>query len=80
MNEAKIEITGDEKYEEAWSFTGLTPPNGAVEIKRVKTKYDTFIYYKDINGNLFYQSKKTMEFEREMRERKIVRNIIKGRR
>lgn len=75
-----IEITGNEKWGEARSFPGLTPPNDAVEVLRKKTKNDTYIYYKDEDGNLYYNTKSTIAFELEMRERKRVGNIIKGRR
>jgi hypothetical protein len=54
--------------EEARSFPGLEPPNGAKEVARIKKSYGTYIYYRDKQGNCWYDSVEGMEFKRKIAE------------
>ena len=79
MNDEEIVITGDENWNEARSLPpGTPPPNGAIEVCREKTDKDTYYYYKDPKGNLYFQTKNTLEFESWMQERNRVTKIKKG--
>lgn len=66
------------KKGEIWSYPGL-PPSDAVEIGREVTAQDTIIYYRDKSGEYRYQSKRTIAFEEEMRERELIRQRTKRR-
>ncbi len=70
------EIT-DIDWESARSFSGLLPPNEAEEIARKKCGDNTYIFYRDSDGNLWYNTTKGIAFELEMQERDKVRNITK---
>ena len=67
----------DIDYGEARSFEGLVPPNKAIEIERQKVGSNTYIYYQDEAGNLYYNSTNGIAFEREMQERRRVSKIRK---
>ncbi len=61
----------------ARSFPGLIPPNEAEEIARKKYGDNTYIFYRDSEGNLWYNTTKGIAFELEMQERDKVRKITK---
>ena len=50
----------------AYSFTGLKPPNDAWYIGSKEKSGDTYHYYKDAEGNYYYDSEKGRKFEEEM--------------
>ena len=53
-------------YENAWSFPGSSPPVGSVFIGIMKTENNEYSFYKDKEGNYFYQSSRTMKIEKEL--------------
>lgn len=62
----------DEAYEKARSFPGLKPPNDAYYIgsrfNEINGKsYETY-YFKNDEGEFYYQSEATRQFELKMRE------------
>lgn len=62
---------------EARSFTGLVPPNEAVEIAQEKHGDTIYFYYQDSKGNLYYETSKGYAFKREMIEAEKVLKIRK---
>ncbi len=53
-------------FENAWSFEGTTPPVGSTFIGIMKTEHNEYSLYKDIIGNYYYQSSRTMKIEKEL--------------
>lgn len=64
-------------FSTARSFPDLRPPNDAVEIFREKKNGNTYYYYQDAKGNLYFESDKGYAFKREMHERERIRKIRK---
>lgn len=60
-----MEETG---IEEARSFPGLNPPNNAKEVARVTRHHGTYIYFRDKQGNYWYDSVEGLNFKRKMAE------------
>lgn len=53
----------------AWSIGAYSIPEDPVEyLGSLAKKDDVWHYYKDKNGKYFYESERTLKFEREMRE------------
>ena len=67
----------DIDYGMAKSFVGLVPPNEAIEVERQTVGSNTYIYYQDKEGNLYYNSTNGIAFEREMQERRLVSKMKK---
>ncbi len=72
-----MDIEKEIDYGSARSFPGLNPPNDAVEIERRKLGDNTYIYYQDADGKLYYNTTRGIQFELEMQERQKVRKIRK---
>lgn len=53
---------------DAASFAGLEPPNEAVEIGRVTRRKNTFIFYRDKEGKLYYDTLRGLRFKKKMEE------------
>lgn len=53
---------------EAYSFPGTRPPNGAWYIGSITKNNDTYNYYKDEDGNYYYDTDKERKFEVEMQQ------------
>ncbi len=62
----------DEAYEKARSFSGLRPPNNAYyigsRIREINGKSHEIYYFKNDEGEFYYQSEATRQFELKMRE------------
>ena len=54
--------------ENAWSFSGLIPPNDAQLIGSVVHKDDIYNYYRDTDGNYYFDTERMRAFEKEMQE------------
>ena len=72
----------DKIYKEqgpAWSFPpGERPPDNAEEIYREKRPNgDTYIYYQDKSGKLWYKSARIEKFDEEMRLAQRIRKMKK---
>lgn len=72
-----MDIGKEIDYGSARSFPGLKPPNDAVEIERRQLGDNTYIYYQDADGNLYYNTTRGIRFELEMQERQKVWKIRK---
>lgn len=55
-----------EDMEKARSFDGLRPPNQAELIGSRVSPHDTIDYYKDKEGNFYYETHKGRAFKEEM--------------
>ena len=53
---------------EIWSFSGMTPPNGAVLIRSIAREKDTYFYYLDLDSNMYYESASGYAFKKKMRD------------
>lgn len=58
--------------QQAWSFPGLDPPSGSVELGSVEMAGDTYHLYKGPNEDgeetIFYETNRGYEFKRHMAE------------
>lgn len=63
---------------EARSFPGLTPPNNAKLLGKLKTAEDVVNIYEDSKGNYWYDTENGRKFEMDMQER--VKNRAKKKR
>lgn len=56
----------------AWSFPGLDPPSGSVELGSVETAGDTYHLYKGLNEDgeetIFYETERGYQFKRHMED------------
>lgn len=57
-----------EAREKAYSFPGLVPPNNAEPVGQIEEAHDTYFYYRDSEGNFYYDSERMRRFELEMQE------------
>ncbi len=55
-----------EAIEKARSFEGLRPPNSAVLIGSRVSDYDTIDYYRDDQGNYYYETHRGRAFKEKM--------------
>ena len=60
------QLTLQEASEKARSFSELRPPNGATFIGSRTTECDTTDYYKDEQGNFYYETHRGRAFKEEM--------------
>ncbi len=56
------------QLQEAQSFPESTPPNQAVEVHRIQNGNHIFIYYKDSEGNLYYNTESGLKIAKELEE------------
>lgn len=47
----------------AWSFPGSKPPNGAELVEVIHRHGQDWFFYKDKEGNVWYQSQRQMQYE-----------------
>lgn len=57
-----------EDVKEAWSIGAYNEPKDPVYIGSRETEYDTYHYFKDSDGRYYYESGRTMKFEKEIKE------------
>ena len=67
----------------AWSIGAYNIPENPVEyLGSLTAKRDIYHYYRDKNGKYFYESERTLRFERKMREaqtrRKCMKRSVRG--
>lgn len=55
-------------YQNAWSFPALEPPNQARYIGFQKYPTGRYLYWKDAEGNYWYDTERGMIFKKEMKE------------
>lgn len=49
-------MTTDELRAKAWTFQGLTPPNGAAKVAEEHRNGQLYEYYADSDGNIYYET------------------------
>ena len=49
-------MTTDELRAKAWTFQGLTPPNGAAKVAEEQRNGQLYEYYADSDGNIYYET------------------------
>lgn len=58
----------DQASREAWSFSGLLPPNGSHYIGCRKEKTGKYLYWKDSAGNYWYDTEMGLKFKKIMEQ------------
>ena len=61
----------------ARSFQELRPPNDAIEIYQERVGNNTYHYYQDADGNLYYETDKGYAIKHEMAETQMIQKIRK---
>lgn len=59
--------------ENAVSFSGAKPPSDASEIGRVLEDTGTYIFYRDSEGNYYYNTEAGLKFAKEIESAKRVK-------